>query len=101
MKTRQTLIAAITSLAAVAAAAAPAMAGPTCGERTDIVRKLSHDFKEAPQSVGMVNNQAVIEVFVSEKGSWTIIASGTDGKSCVLSAGDGWQTDALAGLPGA
>ena len=48
--------------------AAPAMAGPTCGERTDIVRKLSHDFKEAPQSVGMVNNQAVIEVFVSGKG---------------------------------
>ena len=30
-------------------------------------------------------------VFVSGNGTWTIIATGTDGKSCLLSAGKDWQ----------
>jgi hypothetical protein len=74
---------------------------PPCGTRDEIVKKLSEEFKEAPQSVGVVNQDAVVEVFVSENGTWTIIASGTDGKSCVLSSGEGWDTNVLAALPDA
>ena len=62
-----------------------------CGPRNDIVAKLSKDFKEQPNAVGMVNGSAVLEVFVSDSGSWTILATGTDGNSCLLSAGEGWQ----------
>lgn len=76
-------------------------ASPPCGTRDEIVKKLSEEYKEAPQSVGLVNQDAVVEVFVSENGSWTIIASGTDGKSCVLSSGEGWETNLLAALPDA
>jgi hypothetical protein len=76
-------------------------AAPPCGTRDEIVKKLSEEFKEAPQSVGVVNQDAVVEVFVSENGTWTIIASGTDGKSCVLSSGEGWDTNVLAALPDA
>ena len=76
-------------------------AAPPCGTRDEIVKKLSEEYKEAPQSVGLVNQDAVVEVFVSEKGSWTIIASGTDGKSCILSSGEGWETNLLAALPDA
>lgn len=77
------------------------IAAAPCGARDEIVKKLSEEFKEAPQSMGVVNKDAVVEVFVSENGTWTIIASGTDGKSCVLSSGEGWETDVLAALPDA
>jgi hypothetical protein len=76
-------------------------AAPPCGTRDEIVKKLSEEYKETPQSVGLVNQDAVVEVFVSEKGSWTIIASGTDGNSCILSSGEGWETNVLAALPDA
>ena len=46
---------------------------------------------ENPAAVGQINGDAVIEVFVSEKGTWTILATGTDGKSCVLSAGEDFE----------
>ena len=67
--------------------ATPALAESSCGPRADIVAKLAQEFKENQQAVGFVNENAVLEVFVSGNGSWTIIATGTDGKSCLLSAG--------------
>ena len=38
----------------------------------------------------------MVEIFVSDNGTWTILATGTDGKSCVLSAGEGWQINVAA-----
>jgi hypothetical protein len=67
----------------------------SCGARNDIVKALSDQFKEAPQAVGVVDKSAVLEVFVSDAGTWTIIATGTDGNSCILSAGEGWQSTAF------
>jgi hypothetical protein len=62
-----------------------------CAPRDQIVQKLASDFKEQQQAVGVVNKDAVLEVFVSGKGTWTIIATGTDGNSCVISAGQDWD----------
>jgi hypothetical protein len=67
-----------------------------CAERTEMVRSLADKFKENPAAIGQINGDAVIEVFVSEKGSWTILATGTDGKSCVLSAGENWEINVAA-----
>jgi hypothetical protein len=72
--------------------AVPALAETSCGPRTDIVAKLAQEFHEDQQAVGFVNENAVLEVFVSGSGTWTIIATGTDGKSCLLSAGENWQS---------
>jgi hypothetical protein len=62
-----------------------------CAPRDEIVQKLSSDFSESQQAVGVVNDKAVLEVFVSGNGTWTIIATGTDGMSCVVSAGQDWD----------
>jgi hypothetical protein len=35
---------------------------------------------------------AVLEVFVSGSSTWTIIATSTDGKSCLISAGQDWES---------
>jgi hypothetical protein len=63
-----------------------------------MVAKLSKHFKEIPAALGVVDERAVLEVFVSDSGTWTILATGTDGKSCVISSGEGWQsTTVVAG----
>lgn len=82
--------------ALLAGAATPASAAAFCADRNEMVKSLSDKFKESPAALGQINGSAVIEVFVSEKGTWTILATGTDGKSCVLSAGEGWQINVAA-----
>lgn len=63
-----------------------------CAPRGEIVSALSEKFRENPAAVGQVNQNAVVEVFVSDSGTWTIIATGTDGKSCIVSSGEGWES---------
>lgn len=73
---------------------------PTCAPHAAVVRSLAEQYREKPQSVGVVDSKTVIEVFVSEAGTWTIIATDTNGNSCVLSAGEGWESTAfVAALP--
>lgn len=77
----------------------PPQAGPTppqaglslCGERDAMVADLAEQFHEAPLATGMVDEKAVLEIFVSAAGSWTILATGTDGKSCVMAVGEGFE----------
>lgn len=80
----------------LAASAIPSEAQGFCADRNELVESLADKFKENPAAIGQVNASAVIEVFVSESGSWTILATGTDGKSCVLSAGEGWEINLAA-----
>jgi hypothetical protein len=63
-----------------------------CGVRNDLVQRLSSEFRENQAAVGMLHESAILEVFVSDQGSWTILATGTDGRSCVLAAGQDWET---------
>ncbi len=62
-----------------------------CGPRETIVAQLGELFQEAQSGMGIVDTSAVVEVFVSEAGTFTILASGTDGTSCILASGEGWD----------
>jgi hypothetical protein len=67
-----------------------------CGERDEVVAELgSQQFKEAPMAVGQVDGTPLSRFFVSANGSWTILATGTDGKSCIVSAGEGFESNQL------
>lgn len=79
----------------------PSPAQNFCANRAEMVKSLADKFNENPTAVGQINGDAVIEVFVSQKGSWTILATGTDGKSCVLSAGEGFEFNVAALSDGA
>jgi hypothetical protein len=79
--------------------AAAQAAEPDCAPRGEIVAKLAQDFKERQQAIGVVNEQAVLEIYVSGAGTWTIIATDTGGNSCVVSAGKDWDSnDFIKGL---
>ena len=81
--------------------AAPQAAGPEtlamslCGEREQVVAELAQQFDETPMAVGQIDGNAVVEILVSDSGSWTILATGTDGTSCIVSAGEGFESTRL------
>lgn len=63
-----------------------------CGDREQVVSELSQVFDESALAVGQVDGNAVVEIFASSTGSWTILATGTDGMSCIVSAGEGFES---------
>lgn len=65
-----------------------------CGEREAMVSDLAEQFHESPLATGLVDEKAVLEIFVSAAGSWTILATGTDGQSCVMAVGEGFEPSA-------
>lgn len=71
-----------------------------CGEREQMVRDLDREFREQPLASGLVDKDAVMEIFVSAGGTWTILATGTDGLSCVMAVGEGFDAapQRLAGV---
>ncbi|MEO3389073.1 hypothetical protein [Mesorhizobium sp. CAU 1741] len=66
-----------------------------CGDRDQVLTELAQQFREKPMAVGQVDGNAVVEILVSETGSWTILATGTDGQSCIVSAGEGFESTTL------
>lgn len=62
-----------------------------CGKRDDMVKSLYSQYREQPRAIGLASQTAVIEVFTSKTGSWTILLTSTDGASCIVSAGENWE----------
>jgi len=89
-------------LAAACGGAAPANAAGQCAPRADVVKALGNKFHESEAGRGLINPNVVLEIFVSDEGSWTVLASDTKGQSCVLSVGEGWDSPTItAAMPGA
>lgn len=72
-----------------------------CGTRTDVVKKLAAKFGELQQGAGLINKNRVLELWLSEEtGSWTILMTRADGKTCIMAAGEHWKDQpVLAGDP--
>jgi hypothetical protein len=71
---------------------ASASASAFCDKRQFITQSLTKDYKEDPVSMGVANTGAVIEIFASENGSWTMVLTKPDGMSCMIAAGSNWET---------
>jgi len=84
-----------TLLAATAALmiAAPAYADQepnACGPRDRLVEYLDKEWHETHAGIGVMNRNVVIELFVSADGTFTVVASHTSGKSCIIAEGVNW-----------
>jgi len=79
-----------------AAAPLPALAQmqaqPVCDERQVVVNKLERSYGEQPTFVGLSADGGLVEVLTSKEGSWTVILSTPDGQSCLMAAGEAWET---------
>ncbi|MBW9065197.1 hypothetical protein JNB71_17985 [Rhizobium herbae] len=82
------------ALMALALTAYPAAAQPVlnCAEHSKIVEFLGSHYSETLQAIGLINDAAILEVYVSKGGSWTILVTNVSGRSCVVFAGQNWET---------
>jgi hypothetical protein len=67
-----------------------------CSERKKFTSYLSKKYNEVPKAVGLVSNSGMMEVYVSEKGTWSILMTTPNGITCLIAAGDNWQGLKLA-----
>ncbi len=68
-----------------------ALAQPVCGSHQSISESLKKSYTEAPVSMGVTVGGGVIEVFSSEKGTWTLVITQPNGMSCLIAAGQDWE----------
>lgn len=62
--------------------------GIPCGDRAQIVKQLEEQYKEKRVWVGLQNQNAAVELYRSESGSWTLLLTRVDGTSCIVSVGE-------------
>ncbi len=80
---------AVIAAAALPATPAQAQQAMLCGLRDDMGKMLDQRFGEQPQAGGIVGDR-IVELLVSQTGSWTILITSADGRSCVVTGGEDW-----------
>lgn len=64
-----------------------------CAQRTDLLGSLAREYSEAPRALGLANNGTVMELLSARDGrTWTLLMSRPDGTSCVVAAGEAWES---------
>ncbi|WP_217573937.1 hypothetical protein [Mesorhizobium sp. GbtcB19] len=90
----------IVAAGAMPTVAAQAETGSQCAPRADIVKALGDKYHESVAGRGLINPNVVLEIFVSDQGTWTVVASDIKGQSCVMSVGEGWDSPTItAAIP--
>jgi hypothetical protein len=73
--------------------AAPASSAENiCGKRDDIVSRLESGYQEYNSAMGMSTNGGLVELYTSENGTWTLMLSQPNGVSCLIAAGENWES---------
>lgn len=90
--THHLIIAAIVAVGMMTFQGIPEAAAQTrCADRAKIVEWLEGRFGETLHGMGLVGDHTVIELHVSERGTWTVLSTGVTGQSCMVSAGHSWS----------
>jgi len=78
---------------------APSSAATRCAPFREMAAFLAERYGETPRAVGLVGQDRVVQVFAGAGGSWTILVTTAAGRSCILAAGEGWETIPAADPP--
>ena len=62
-----------------------------CGQRDAMLKAAEEKYKEVPRHRALSSDGAMIEVLVSEEGTWTVVVSLPDGTACVRGSGAAWE----------
>ncbi|MBA4350914.1 MAG: hypothetical protein C0427_06665 [Rhodobacter sp.] len=66
-----------------------------CASRDTITITLAERYGESRRVIGLAQNGVVMELYAAPSGSWTITITRPDGMTCLVAAGDNFQS--LAG----
>ena len=85
----------------VPVAAATAADSLLCGSRGDIVRFLEEAYAETPTAAGRMADGKTFEILVSKQGSWTMIVTEPNGRSCAEASGRDFRSAPIRAAGGA
>jgi hypothetical protein len=88
---QNTLFALSLGFAGLILATQAAIATPACAQRKAVVAQLADRYQETRRGIGMTTASAVLEVFASDTGSWTITVTLPSGMTCLVATGQGWE----------
>ena len=77
--------------AAIFPNAGSATAASRCAPHDDIVKVLNKKYQETRHALAIVSETAVMEIFLSPEGTWTMLVTNTQGVACITASGDAWQ----------
>lgn len=66
-----------------------------CAEHGNLVAELGEKLQEKQLGFGTIGQVAVMEIFVAESGTWTIVITDVTGRSCIVAAGDNWENSVV------
>ena len=95
------IVIAMAALTTVMLASRPADAQQLCLLHEAAQEQLAERFHEDVAGRGLASNgKAMVELYTSEEGSWTLVVTDVEGRSCVIGSGVGWINDEpLKGQP--
>lgn len=67
-----------------------------CAEHDELAGRLAELFQEKQIAYGVVGAFAIMEIYVSAAGTWTMVMTDVADKSCIMAAGEGWEPFATA-----
>jgi hypothetical protein len=69
-----------------------------CGPRDEVIKVLNAKYQESQRALGLINEKAMMELYISSRGTWTMVVTNEAGISCVLAAGEAWDEKPLKTL---
>ena len=69
----------------------PAQSAGMCGKRVDFIKALNDKYQESGKALGIAGQVNLVEIFASKAGTWTILVTTPEGKSCIIAAGSSWE----------
>lgn len=65
---------------------------PSCGEREKVTTALADKYGETRRAIGLARNNTIMEIYASNKtGTWTILVTLPNGKSCLIASGSSFE----------
>ena len=83
----------VLALGALIASTTVTNAQANCAPRDRVIDRLAEAYGETRQSIGLAQNNVVMEVFAStDTGTWTITATNSAGTTCLVASGQAFET---------
>lgn len=101
LATRFCGVAAVTGILLAASLSTANSQSRVCGERTKLTSHLNKQYAENPLGLGVGGSgKTVYEVYTSQKGTWTVLMTATNGVTCIMATGHSWRhEDQVAFMP--
>ena len=88
----RTLFALSLGLAGLVLLPLPLHAAAQCAPHDKVSAELAARFDEQPNSMGLAQDNTVMELYASGKGTWTLTATLPNGLTCLIAAGQNFET---------